>query len=257
MSHIAIDGCRLEVRTLPGDAAKPWLVFLHEGLGSVSLWRDFPDKLVRRLGCRALIYSRRGYGASDGLAGPRTPSFMHDEARHVLPRLCAAFGIERPLLIGHSDGASIALIRAADAPDDVAGLVLMAPHVFVEPLCVESIARVRTTYETTDLRDRLARHHARVDDAFRGWSDIWLSPAFRDWSLIEDVSRLSRPTLVIQGTDDEYGTRAQVAAIAEAANADVQQVVLDHCGHSPHRDQEGAVLDAIAGFVGRLGISGR
>jgi pimeloyl-ACP methyl ester carboxylesterase len=252
MAFIEIDGCQLEYRTLPGAADRSWLVFLHEGLGSVSLWRDFPGTLARRLGRRALVYSRRGYGRSDALEGPRTPDFMHREARDVLPRLLGALGIRRPILIGHSDGASIALIRAAEAPEDVEAVVAMAPHVFVEPISVKSIAQVTETYARGDLRQRLARHHTHVDDAFRGWSDIWLSPAFRDWSLLADVARLRRPTLVIQGLDDEYGTLAQVEAIAEGAAGPVQRLVLEQCGHAPHRDQEGAVLEAIGGFVEQL-----
>ena len=252
MPLIAIDGRSIEYRLVPGDALRPWLVFLHEGLGSVSLWRDFPDKVARSVGCRALIYSRFGYGQSDGIAGPRPPRFMHDEARDVLPALCAAFDIHSPILIGHSDGASIALIRAAEAGPDVAALVLMAPHVMVEDISVKSIARMLEVYQTTDLRQRLTRHHARVDDAFLGWANAWLLPAFRRWSLLSEVRKLNCPTLVIQGRDDEYGTIAQVDTIAQIAPGPVQTLVLDACGHSPHRDQEGAVLDAIGGFVSRV-----
>lgn len=252
MPHLSIDGVRLEYRTIPGDAARPWIVFLHEGLGSVSLWRDFPDKVARQTGCRALIYSRRGYGQSDGLDAPRTALFMHEEAADVLPKVLASLGIERPILAGHSDGASIALIHASDAANEVAGVVAMAPHVMVEAVSVESIAKVSETYEATDLRARLARHHKHVDDAFYGWARTWLSPAFRTWSLVAEVSRLTCPVLLIQGTDDEYGTLAQLDAIEAVAKGPVQRLVLSPCGHSPQRDQEDAVLDAISAFAARV-----
>ena len=255
MGHVVIAGVGLETRLIPGDAAAPWLVFLHEGLGCVSLWRDFPDKLARRLNAPALVYSRRGYGQSDPLPGTdhrREPSFMHDEARDVLPKLLAHFGIAAPVLIGHSDGASIALIHAADAGHRVRAAVLMAPHVFVEAISQQSIARITETYETTDLRQRLARHHAHVNDAFLGWARIWLDPRFRSWSLGPEASRLACPTLLIQGTDDEYGTLAQLDAIAEVAPAPVERLVLENCGHAPHRDREADVLDAIAAFWQRF-----
>jgi pimeloyl-ACP methyl ester carboxylesterase len=252
MPTFNLDGRSIEYRLIPGDADKPYLVFLHEGLGSVSLWRDFPDKVARRTGCRALVYSRFGYGQSARLSGHRTPSFMHEEALDVLPRLLAGLRIARPILIGHSDGASIALIHAAEAKHQIPAVVLMAPHVFVEAISVESIAKVTDTYETTDLRQRLMRHHAHVDDAFLGWSRIWLSPKFRTWSLGAEVQRLMCPTLLIQGDGDDYGTLAQLDAIVEAAPGPVQKLVLAKCGHAPHRDQTETVLDAISGFVERV-----
>ena len=237
---------------IPGAAtACPPLVFLHEGLGCVSLWRDFPDKVARRAGAPAMIYSRFGYGKSDGLKGPRDPNFMHEEALQVLPALLDTLNIQNPILIGHSDGASIALIHAASSQRKTTAVVLMAPHVMVEPICIESIARVTETYETTDLKARLSRHHANVDDAFFGWSRIWLDPRFRTWNIGKEAAALAVPTLLIQGEDDEYGTLAQLDAIAEVAQGPVQRVVLSNCGHSPHRDQEAAVLDAISGFVER------
>ena len=250
MRLLPVDGVNLEVRTIPGDASRPWLVFLHEGLGCVTLWRDFPIRLARRLGMRALIYSRRGYGKSASLAGPRHPRFMHDEGLQTLPALLDTLAIEKPILIGHSDGASIALIHAASGQRPVAAAVLMAPHVFVEPVTLASIARAAEAYATTDLRDRLARHHDNADDAFLGWSRIWLSPQFTSWSLGQEVANLRVPTLVIQGSDDEYGTLAQIDALCSIAPGPVQRLVLDRCGHAPHRDQEAVVLDAICGFVG-------
>ena len=186
MPFATVNGRQIEYRMIPGDLAQPTLVFLHEGLGSVALWRDFPDKVAAGLGARALVYSRFGYGQSDGLLAKNTPRFMHDEALDVLPALLDRLGIERPLLIGHSDGASIALIHAAASGRPVHGLVLMAPHVFVEPICLASIARIRDTYLNTDLKQRLAKYHAHVDDAFLGWADTWLLPEFQSWS-IEDL----------------------------------------------------------------------
>ncbi len=252
MPHTIIDGVALETRLIPGAADKPWLVLLHEGLGSVSLWRDFPEKLARRLDMPALVYSRRGYGRSDGLEGPRQPDFMHREALDVLPALLAVHGIGRALLVGHSDGASIALIHAAHHPGSVAGAVLMAPHVLVEAISQQSIARISEAYEQTDLRDRLARHHSHVDDAFHGWSRIWLDPRFRDWSLGAECRRLSVPTLLIQGADDAYGTLAQLDAIEALAPVKPRRLVLDGCGHAPQRDREADVVAAIADFAAQL-----
>ena len=257
MHFATVDGRRIEYRLIPGDAlARPPLVFLHEGLGSVALWRDFPDRVAARLGARALIYSRFGYGQSDGLTGaipaPRTADFMHREALDVLPALLDQLGIDRPLLIGHSDGASIALIHAAAADRPVAGLALMAPHVFVEPICVDSIARLRETYRTSDLRARLGKYHARVDDAFLGWADTWLQPAFRAWSIENLLPRVRVPLLLIQGRDDEYGTLAQLDRIEAAAPGPASRLVLEQCGHAPHRDREAAVLAAIVAFARAL-----
>jgi pimeloyl-ACP methyl ester carboxylesterase len=247
-----IGGRAIEYRIIPGAISdRPPLVFLHEGLGCAALWRDFPDKLAREVGAPALVYSRFGYGQSAGIEGPRTPRFMHEEALDVLPALLDRVGIARPLLIGHSDGASIALIHAASSGRAVAGLVAMAPHVVVEPICVDSIARISATFAEGPLRARLARYHTRVDDAFHGWSDIWLDPAFRDWSLEAEARALSIPKLLIQGRDDEYGTLAQIDRIAELARGPVERLVLDQCGHSPHRDQEAAVLAATATFAAR------
>ncbi len=250
MPQIEVLGREIEVRMIPGAATGcPPLVFLHEGLGSVSLWRDFPDHVARKVGAPAMLYSRFGYGKSAGLTAPRTPKFMHEEAIDVLPALLDKLGIVAPILIGHSDGASIALIHAATSGRQTTGLILMAPHVMVEPISVESIARVTETYERTDLKARLARHHTRVDDAFLGWSRIWLDPRFRSWTLAEEASALTVPTLLIQGEDDEYGTLAQLDAIAEVAKGPVTRLVLRECGHAPHRDQEDQVLAAVAEFV--------
>ncbi|HRD75523.1 MAG TPA: alpha/beta hydrolase [Hyphomicrobiaceae bacterium] len=256
MHPVDIDGHSIEVRTIPGDASLATLVFLHEGLGSVALWRDFPDKVSRQLRAPAVIYSRVGYGQSSGLCGPRSPDFMHREALDVLPKLLDRLGITRPLLIGHSDGASIAIIHAASSGREVAGAVLMAPHVLVEPVCTEAIGRALATYQRGDLRQRLARYHRDVDDAFLGWARIWLSPTFKDWSLRSECGHLAVPLLLIQGRQDEYGSLLQLDVIEDEVRRggvaagrpvpEIQRVELDDCRHSPHRDQEARVIAEIA-----------
>jgi pimeloyl-ACP methyl ester carboxylesterase len=242
-------GRELEV-AWAGDAAcaPPVVVFLHEGLGSVSAWREFPARLCAAAGRRGLVYSRYGYGASTPKPpGERwSPDFMHREAHEVLPALLAALGIERPWLFGHSDGGSIALLHAARHP--VAGLVVVAPHVFVEDVSVTSIEAARVAYETADLRARLARHHADPDSAFRGWNDVWLDPAFRDWNIERDIAAITCPVLAVQGEDDEYGTLEQVRAIARCV-ARTQLLVLPGCGHSPHRDRPEALIAEAARFI--------
>lgn len=248
MAFATVDGRQIEYRMIPGEA-QPTLVFLHEGLGSVALWRDFPDKVAARLGLRTLIYSRFGYGQSDGLLAERTPRYMHEEALSVLPALLDQLGIERPLLVGHSDGASISIIHAAAAERPVSGLALLAPHVFMEEMNLAAIARTRETYGTGPLKGRLARYHANVDDAFLGWADIWLDPAFRSWNIEGLVGSLEAPMLLIQGLDDEYGTLEQLDRIEARARVPTRRIELAACGHSPHRDQEGATADAIVDFA--------
>ena len=253
MHFAPIQGRRIEYRMLPGEAgAGPTLVFLHEGLGSVGLWRDFPDKLAARLGLPALVYSRFGYGQSDGLLAANTPRFMHEEALGVLPALLDRLGIERPLLIGHSDGASIALIHAAASRRPVHGLVLMAPHVFVEPICLDSIARIRETYFNTDLKQRLARHHAHVDDAFLGWADTWLLPEFRSWSIEDLLPRRASAYAADPGPRRRVRHAGPARPHRGRRARPVSRLVLADCGHSPQRDQEAAVLQAIAMFATNL-----
>lgn len=247
---VMAQGRRLEYRTLPGQrAGTPWLVFLHEGLGSLGLWRDFPDKVALATGCPALVYSRYGYGRSDRLEGLRNAGYMHDEGILALPELLEALGIERPLLVGHSDGASIALLHAGGTGRAVAGLVLMAPHVFVEELTVASIAAAGEAFRTTDLPRRLGRYHQDVESTFRGWNEIWLSPAFRDWNIEGFLPGIRAPALLIQGADDEYGSAAQLEALERGLGGPVERLWLADCRHSPHRDQEAASLAAIAAFV--------
>lgn len=234
-----------------GDlAASDTMVFLHEGLGSVSMWRQFPDELCKALGMRGLVYSRYGYGKST----PRPleerwhSDFMHIEAQNVLPQLLAALRIERPWLFGHSDGGSIALIYAATMPRAVAGVVTLAPHIFVEQKSIDSIQLTRDAFSRTDLRDRLSRHHSDVDSAFWGWNDVWLSDEFRGWHITDALSHIIAPCLAIQGEDDEYGTAAQVETVAR----DVQNgelMLIPNCAHSPHRDQAALVIESVKEFV--------
>jgi pimeloyl-ACP methyl ester carboxylesterase len=247
--QLNLDGRRIEYRFVdPVVATGAHLVMLHEGLGSVSLWRDFPEQLAQATGCRTLVYSRHGYGRSSPLDAPRRVDYMHEEARVWLPAILDQLGIRRPLLFGHSDGASIALIHAASRGRDVGGIIALAPHVKVEDLSVRSIAAARAAYLETDLRTRLSRHHADVDSAFWGWNRIWLDPAFRDWNIEALLSSIRCPILAIQGEDDEYGTMEQIESIARSA-PDTRLLALPACRHSPHRDQPEAVLAAAREFV--------
>lgn len=247
-------GQRLEYRWIgpePGNA--PTIVFLHEGLGCVGLWRDFPDRLVRETGCGALVYSRRGYGASDPVRGPRPVRFMHDEALEVLPAVIQHFKLDDVILFGHSDGASIAVIYAGARLGPVRGLVLEAPHIFVEPVCLESIARIAEEYETTDLGERLARYHGpNTDSMFRTWTHVWLRPEFRQWNIEEYLTGIVAPVLVIQGEDDAYGTVKQVDATLKRVSGRADSMLLARCGHSPHRDQPGRVLSGAIGFIRQI-----
>ena len=254
MPFIRAGGHRLDYLSIDAGAHdRPTLVLLHEGLGSVSMWRDFPHLLAHATASRVVAYSRQGYGDSDPLTAPRMVRYMHDEAERVLPEFLDGLAIERPLLVGHSDGGSIALIHAGAGSRAVAGIVAMAPHVIVEDVSIASIAAARAAYETTALRDKLARHHSDVDGAFRGWNDIWLSADFRAWNIESYLPRIACPILAMQGEDDEYGTMDQLARIARGAR-DVELLKLPDCRHSPHRDQPDAVLAAIARFVDRVAV---
>jgi len=252
MPFLTAAGHRLEYERLPGRPGAPTLILLHEGLGSVALWRDFPQKLAQATGAPLVVYSRYGYGQSDRLAAPRGPRYMHDEALESLPALRQALALDDVILVGHSDGASIALIHAGSGQWPVRALILEAPHVFVEAMNLASIEAARRTYATTDLRRRLARYHADVDSAFRGWNDAWLSAAFGDWTIEEYLPGIACPVLAIQGADDEYGTPAQLETIARGVKGPFEPLVLRHCKHSPHRDQEATVLEAMAEFVARV-----
>jgi len=245
-------GHRLEYSLLQPETpmlGAPTLVFLHEGLGSVALWKRFPAEVVAATGCPALVYSRYGYGKSDQLTEPRKVDYMHREALDVLPEVLDQLRIDFPVLIGHSDGASIALIHTGSGMRPVRGVVAMAPHVFVEELTVQSIAEAKTTFQDTDLAQRLGRYHDDVASTFRGWNDIWLHPDFRRWNIEEYLAPIRCPLLLIQGDDDQYGTGAQIEAIARRVSGPVEILLLPDCAHSPHQSvQKNATVAAISRF---------
>ena len=231
-----------------GSDARPVLVFLHEGLGSIRQWRDFPAQVAEATGCRALVYDRYGYGDSDILDHKRTVHFMHDEALRSLPEVLSQLKIENPILVGHSDGASIALIHAG-AGFKVKAVAAMAPHVFIEPVCLSSIRKAAATFESTDLKDRLGKYHRDARKTFYGWADVWLDPGFAGWDIRDDyLPKIGCPVLAIQGENDEYGTMAQLDEIARCVKGS-ELLKLADCGHSPFRDQPGPVLDALGRFV--------
>jgi pimeloyl-ACP methyl ester carboxylesterase len=252
---IKVAGCRIEA-TLHGPSAEraPTLVLLHEGLGCVAMWRDFPQKLAARTGYGVLVYSRPGYGNSDPVSLPRPLSYMHDDAFDVLPHVLDQAGVKKTILVGHSDGASIATIYAGGRQDfRVRGLALMAPHFFVEDVSIRSIAAAKEAYEKGDLRERLRRYHGdNVDVAFRGWNAAWLDPGFRAWRIDDYLAHVRVPILIVQGKDDQYGTIAQVELAERDAYSPVEAVMLDRCGHSPHIDQPEATLAAVSEFVHRV-----
>lgn len=245
---------RLEYRMIgPRPHEAPTLVMLHEGLGCVGMWNAFPDKLAAATGAGVFVYSRAGYGQSSPAALPRPVHFMEDEAREVLPGLLDAIGFRRGLLVGHSDGASIAAIYAGSVEDHrVRGLALIAPHFFTEDMGIAEIVRAKEVYETTDLRTKLARWHADVDNAFRGWNDVWLDPAFRQWDLTEELAYIRVPILIVQGEGDQYGTVRQIEVAQEECYCPVEVALLPGARHAPHREAPEATLAAIAGFANRL-----
>jgi pimeloyl-ACP methyl ester carboxylesterase len=232
---------------------KPALVFLHEGLGSIRQWRDFPAKLSEATGCRALVYDRFGYGQSDVLEEKRrTVRFMHDEALVSLPEVLSELGVKNPILVGHSDGASIALIHAG-AGHAVRGVVAMAPHVFIEPPCLRSIDKAKENFENADLAARLGRYHRDARKTFYGWADVWLDPEFKGWDIREDyLPGVRCAVLAIQGHDDEYGTMAQLDEIARRVSGPCQLLKLENCGHAPFRDQPEIVAPRISSFIQEL-----
>ncbi|MGA9566711.1 MAG: alpha/beta hydrolase [Candidatus Korobacteraceae bacterium] len=252
LDDVVVDGKRLETLWLaPQTAAAPTIVMLHEGLGSIALWKDFPHALAERTGCGVLVYSRYGHGNSEKLTEKRAAEFMHHEGEVVLPELLDELGIARPILLGHSDGGSIALIFAGKYPEGARALILEAPHVFVEDLSVTSIAGAKTAYETTNLRARLGCYHAHVDETFWGWNDIWLDPRFRSWNIEAYLDSIRCPVLCMQGEEDEYGTPGQVEAI-RARVPEIEILMLPNCRHSPHRDQREATLARMAEFAAKI-----
>lgn len=250
-----VQGGELEGKTLgPPPTVAPTLVLLHEGLGCVSLWRDFPERLAAATGWGVFLWSRAGYGLSD--PAPRRPSleFLTKEAREVLPEVLDAAGVETAVLLGHSDGATIAAIHAGSVHDPrVRGLVLMAPHFFREPAGLDAIRQARRAFETGDLKDRLAKYHRDVEATFNGWCDPWLDPASDGWNVEEVITGFRAPTMVIQGDADRYGTLAQVETVAENAPVPVQVEILPGCGHSPHLENGDTVVALVAGFCVSLG----
>jgi pimeloyl-ACP methyl ester carboxylesterase len=253
MNFLTLQGHRIEYICLaPVNVranGKP-IVFLHEGLGSIALWRDFPQQVADATGCEAIVYSRYGYGKSDVLQAARSVRYLHDEALQVLPELLDKLALNNPILFGHSDGGSIALIYAGSGLRPVSGVIALAPHVMVEELSLAGIRRAGENYRITNLKQKLARYHDNPDTAFWGWHDVWLHPEFRAWNIEEYLPRISCPVLAIQGEEDEYGTMEHLDRIAAQA-PDVELVKLSDCGHSPHRDQPEAVIQATVQFVNR------
>jgi pimeloyl-ACP methyl ester carboxylesterase len=245
---------RLEYRMIgPRPDAAPTLVLLHEGLGSAGLWGDFPDRLQAATGCGVLVYSRAGYGQSSPATLPRPLTYMHDEAREALPLLLGAVGFRRGLLLGHSDGASIAAIYAGTQQDHrVGGLVLMAPHFFTEDPGIAAIVEAKKAYETGDLRARLARWHGDVDNAFRGWNGAWLDPDFRNWDITGELAYIRVPVLIVQGEDDQYGTVRQIEVAREECYCPVEVALLPGVRHSPQREAPDVTLKVIAEFIARV-----
>lgn len=250
MLRLAIDGAALECERFDGPSTRPPLVFLHEGLGSLTQWRGVPAELCERTGRAGLAYARAGHGRSQPPAVRHGPRYMHHEAEVVLPEVLARFGVRRPVLIGHSDGASIALRHASvAAPDSVAALVVLAPHVFVEDCTVAGIAAAGDAYRQGGLRDALARHHDDSDALFGFWHDSWLDPSFRSWDLRDGLQAIEVPVLLIQGVGDQYGTMVQLDEIERRVRGPVQRLELEACGHSPHLEQRDRTIAAIVRFL--------
>jgi pimeloyl-ACP methyl ester carboxylesterase len=254
MRDVHVAGHRLETRVHPPqDPGGAWIVFLHEGLGSARQWRDFPTRLGAMAGCGFLIYSRWGYGGSEARPRPWPVDFLEHEAAVVLPALLEATGITRPVLFGHSDGGTIALMYAAAFPDSVRGVVSEAAHVMLEEISIQGITRARHRFLHGDLRTRLRSQHGdHTEDTVLGWTENWLRPAFRDWDIRERLRAVRCPVLVVQGRDDDFGTLDQVDAIAAHVSGPHETLVLDGCGHTPHRERRQVVLDAATRFIGQL-----
>ena len=251
---LVFGGKRLEYRVAgPSPATAPTIILLHEGLGCAALWRDFPERLSQAIGFGVFAYSRAGYGASDPVSLPRPLDYMTREATEVLPPLLDAIGFQRGILMGHSDGATIAAIFGGSVIDHrVRGLVLMAPHFFAEPTGLAEIAKARDAYETTDLRAKLAKYHSNPDNAFRGWNDSWLHPDFINWNVADVIDYWRIPVLGIQGRQDQYGTLDQIAEMETRSYAPVDVAILDDCRHVPHQEQPDQVLRHVADFCTRL-----
>jgi pimeloyl-ACP methyl ester carboxylesterase len=253
MQTLDADGHHLEYRWIePTAPDRPTLVFLHEGLGCIALWRTFPDQLAAATGCGALLYSRYGFGQSDPLLEPRPVEYMQHEARVALPAVLAARGIGNPVLVGHSDGATIALLHASDERWPVRAILLEAPHVFVEEMTIAGIDQAAEAYQTTELRAKLSRYHRDVDATFQGWAETWRRPEFRAWNIEACLADVHCPTLLIQGIDDQYGSTAQVEAIQRQVSGPIEVMLLPDCGHAPHVEQAEIVLAAMTRFIQAL-----
>ncbi len=250
--RLALGADRLEYRWVgPGPGDAPTIVFLHEGLGCIALWRDFADRLTLASGWGGFLYSRAGFGGSSARALPVPLDYHHRDALDVLPRVLDAVGIGRCVLFGHSDGGTLALIYAGTVRDPrIAGLITVAAHVFNEDVTIVGIEAAKEAFRTTDLREKLRRHHgANVDGAFRGWCDVWLDPGFRAWNVEHALAGIGVPVLVVQGADDQYGTAAQVDAIARGVAGPAERLILADCGHSPHLEAPDALLRASLAFL--------
>jgi pimeloyl-ACP methyl ester carboxylesterase len=253
-AFVTVEGRRIETEWHgPAPDRAPTLVLLHEGLGCVAMWRDFPKRLSERTGYGVLVYSRPGYGASEPAPRVRALTYMNQEAFGVLPAVLEQAGIRKAILVGHSDGASIATIYAGGRQDfRIRGLALMAPHFFVEDISVRSIEAAKEAYEGGDLRERLARYHDDVDTAFYTWNAAWLDPASRGWRIEDDLTHVRVPILIVQGMNDQYGTLAQVRLAEDVTYCPVHALVLENCRHSPHLDQGEATLQGLAEFAYRV-----
>lgn len=255
---IELADCRLHARKLSHaagqTAARPTLVFLHEALGCIELWRDFPQALASATGCDALLYDRRGSGKSDPLVEKRAPDYLHHEAFFILPQALEKCDVKNPILIGHSDGGTIALLFAAKFPQNVRGVITEAAHVFVEEVTLEGIRKVLETYQTGDLKQRLEKYHGKNTDAlFRAWHETWLDPNFRNWNVEEFLPRITCALLAIQGAEDEYGTAAQVQAITSQVSGPAKSLLIPNCGHTPHREAQDVVLKEMRKFIEAFG----
>jgi pimeloyl-ACP methyl ester carboxylesterase len=252
--RLAIGSSELEYRAIgPAPGQAPTIVMLHEGLGSVRLWGDFPDRLAAATDCGVFVYSRAGYGASSPVRLPRPLDYMHVEALEVLPKLLDAIGFRRGLLVGHSDGASIAAIYTGGVQDHrVRALSLIAPHFIVEEISVASIATIKETYEQGELRTKLSRWHGDVDNAFYGWNGAWLDPKFREWDISEYLAYIRVPVQIVQGAGDQYGTLRQIEIAQEECYCPVDVAMIEAAAHSPHREAPNVTLEAVAGFANRI-----
>ncbi len=254
-AYLSIDGIRLEYRWFgQREAGQPVLVLLHEGLGCVDMWRKFPQRLAQQTGLAVFVYSRQGYGGSEPFQRPLDVDFMHREGLDILPRVLDEAGIQQAILVGHSDGASIALIYAGARSDKrISGLVLLAPHLFVEPETLHGIRQARQAFDHGNLAEGLRRYHGdHTESTFRYWSGIWLNPEFSAWNIEANLTGINVPLLAIMGEDDQYGTLAQIHTLARLLPERTKLAVLRDCGHSPHLEQGSKTLDQVTAFVSTL-----